>query len=367
MARILEHSESMKRASFISRESLEQFVELEIQVPKAYPGHSALESCRWPKWKSSSAWPYQNKHGFGPLGEWELAAHLSPKLETSEGKHSFHPGLWACPSRYFSEDEQRHSWLSSSFCPSLQVNLLKPHSDLARNECLLSGVVFVAWLGLGGMLFGLPQPQTEKALCHLESSSTWRPVNMQLSFESCVTFVPLQAFHSRYPLQFAAVAHIGTNGIGDNESALSHCSQRELWSSLSPRLGPSVTWGMTINWKGTSEVFLTCEPVFSKETVALWQEVSIHIVVVPCVRAGTSFSEANHLNAIEISPHASRLLRPPQWKANLHYSDLLHFLCLRNWVYFPSVVNAKNSLCAKLLQATRKVLFPCLQEVIVCI
>lgn len=34
MARILEHSESMKRASFISRESLEQFVELKTQVPK---------------------------------------------------------------------------------------------------------------------------------------------------------------------------------------------------------------------------------------------------------------------------------------------------------------------------------------------
>lgn len=45
MARILEHSENMKRALFISRESLEQFVELKPQVLKAYPGHSALESC----------------------------------------------------------------------------------------------------------------------------------------------------------------------------------------------------------------------------------------------------------------------------------------------------------------------------------
>lgn len=64
---------------------------------------------------------------------------------------------------------------------------------------------------------------------------------MQLFFESCVTFVPLQAFHSRYPLQFGAVAPIGTNGIGDNESAylIAHrgnCDQALLldWAPVSP-------------------------------------------------------------------------------------------------------------------------------------
>lgn len=43
MAGILEHTRGMKRASFISRESSEQFIELKTQVLKAYQGQCALK------------------------------------------------------------------------------------------------------------------------------------------------------------------------------------------------------------------------------------------------------------------------------------------------------------------------------------
>lgn len=85
MARTLGQGGGMKRASFISRESSEQFMEFKTQVLKAYPGHPALES-RWSGNPSPPNLPKTNMALDLPgWSGWMTAS--SPRFKASEDKY----------------------------------------------------------------------------------------------------------------------------------------------------------------------------------------------------------------------------------------------------------------------------------------
>lgn len=85
MARTLGQGRGMKRASFISRESSEQFMEFKTQVLKAYPGHPALES----RWSGNPSPPDLPKTNMAlDLPGWSgWTTTSSPRLKASEDKY----------------------------------------------------------------------------------------------------------------------------------------------------------------------------------------------------------------------------------------------------------------------------------------
>lgn len=86
MAGILEHRRGTKRASFISRESSEQFIEFKTQVLKAYQGQCALRSHSLSENPPVPGLPGINM-ALGLFGWLGLAAFFSPKLKVSEDKY----------------------------------------------------------------------------------------------------------------------------------------------------------------------------------------------------------------------------------------------------------------------------------------